>query len=91
MDDGERLVKNDFKTFFDHEAAAGLVLMAVAIAALLAVNLAGVTRGAGYVLIGIALWVCVLKSGVHATLAGVACALAIPLRKRNAAGESPLL
>ncbi len=66
-------------------------LAAIGVAALLAVNLAGVTRGAGYVLIGIALWVCVLKSGVHATLAGVACALAIPLRKRNAAGESPLL
>ena len=38
MDDGRRLVKNDFKTFFDHEAAAGLVLMAVAIAALLVRN-----------------------------------------------------
>ena len=66
-------------------------LAAIGVAALLAVNLAGVTRGAGYVLIGIALWVCVLKSGVHATLAGVACALAIPMRKRNVAGESPLL
>ena len=43
-----------------------------------------------YVLVGIVLWVFVLKSGVHATLAGVALALAIPFRTRP--GEaSPLL
>ena len=47
-------------------------------------NLLRVSRGiAPYILVGIVMWVCVLKSGVHATLAGVVVALAIPLRARD--------
>ena len=66
----------------------GVALSALVI--LLALNLAGVQRVAWYVLVGIVLWVFVLKSGVHATLAGVALALAIPFKSRP--GEaSPLL
>ncbi|MGH6717913.1 MAG: Na+/H+ antiporter NhaA [Alphaproteobacteria bacterium] len=57
---------------------------------LLALNLAGVARPAPYVLIGMFIWVCVLKSGVHATLAGVALGLAIPLKTRGDPGTSPL-
>jgi Na+:H+ antiporter, NhaA family len=64
-------------------AAAGLV-------ALLVLNLAGVKRIAPYALVGIFLWVCVLKSGVHATLAGVALGFAIPLRGGKVDGDSPL-
>jgi NhaA family Na+:H+ antiporter len=55
---------------------------------MLALNRLGVTRIAPYALLGIVLWVCVLKSGVHATLAGVAMAFAVPMRA--AEGESPL-
>jgi len=71
-----------------------LALPALALAgffavALLALNLAGVTRLAPYVLLGLFLWVCVLKSGVHATLAGVAVGLAVPLRARDPHEESP--
>ena len=51
-------------------------------------NRLGVIRTAPYILVGIFLWICVLKSGVHATLAGVIAALAIPLNAKD--GSSPL-
>jgi len=41
-----------------------------------------------YVIVGLVMWVCVLKSGVHATLAGVITALAIPMS--DGKGGSPL-
>lgn len=53
-------------------------------------NLRGVTRIAPYILVGIVMWVCVLKSGVHATLAGVVVALMVPLRTEDKEGHSPL-
>jgi NhaA family Na+:H+ antiporter len=46
---------------------------------------------APYALIGLAMWAAVLKSGVHATLAGVALALFIPMRTGDAEGEPPLV
>ena len=55
-----------------------LLLAGIALAILFALNRFGVTRIAPYVLVGTALWVCVLKSGVHATLAGVVTALFVP-------------
>ncbi len=65
-----------------------LALAGAGIIALVALNLAGVTCRAAYVLVGVFVWVCVLKSGIHATLAGVIVGLAVPLR--SASGESPL-
>lgn len=52
------------------------------VACLVAMNRSGVLRPAAYVLVGFALWVAVLKSGIHATLAGVITALLIPYRKK---------
>jgi len=66
-----------------------LVLAAICLVALLTLNLAGVRRKTPFILIGVVMWVCVLKSGVHATLAGVALAFFIPLAK-DSEGESPL-
>jgi NhaA family Na+:H+ antiporter len=66
-----------------------LGIAATAIGILLLLNLGGVTRVAPYILVGIVLWVSVLKSGVHATLAGVLLALFIPLRNKKT-GEAPL-
>jgi len=60
------------------------------IVALIVLNLAGVRRIAPYVLVGIFVWICVLKSGVHATLAGVALGFAIPLRGGDKEAEPPL-
>jgi NhaA family Na+:H+ antiporter len=67
---------------------AALLLALLAGAGLLALNLLGVRRFAPYVLLGLVLWVCVLKSGVHATLAGVALGFAIPLMADDK-GRSP--
>src|ERR1700730_12462769 len=67
-----------------------LAVAAAALAILVVLNLAGVRRIVWYVLVGLVLWVCVLKSGVHATLAGVALALAIPFEAKPGE-ESPLI
>ncbi|OGI62770.1 MAG: Na(+)/H(+) antiporter NhaA [Candidatus Muproteobacteria bacterium RBG_16_60_9] len=71
-------------------SAVSLALAVAALATLVALNRAGVTRTATYVLVGVLLWTFVLKSGVHATLAGVALAFAIPLRSAGERGQSPL-
>ncbi len=67
-----------------------LGLAGVGLVGLLALNLLGVARATPYVLIGVFVWVCVLESGVHATLAGVALGLAIPVRSRRDPMVSPL-
>jgi len=70
---------------------AMLAACAGVIAVLLVMNKAGVTRLLPYLALGAVLWVLVLKSGVHATLAGVALAFCIPLNKDAAEADSPSL
>ena len=70
-----------------------LSLTMLVVAGLGAAVLWGFNRGrvvsiGPYVVVGLLIWVCVLKSGVHATLAGVVAALAIPLS--DGKGGSPL-
>lgn len=63
---------------------------ALCIGSMVALNVAGVRRLLPYLLLAALLWVFVLKSGVHATLAGVATAAVIPLRGRKEGDQSPL-
>lgn len=66
---------------------ASLGVAAVAIAVLVVLNLCGVRRTGVYILVGVVLWTAVLKSGVHATLAGVIVGFFIPLKEKH--GRSP--
>jgi NhaA family Na+:H+ antiporter len=65
-----------------------LVSAGIGCAALVLLNRARVMSVSPYLLIGVLIWLCVLKSGVHATLAGVITALAIPVSRPD--GSSPL-
>ena len=69
-------------------AVSSLLVAAVALVIGVVMNRMGVTRTSSYILLGIVLWIAVLKSGVHATLAGVLIAFCVPMRDQQ--GKSPL-
>lgn len=69
--------------YTDHVSAAALAAAAIGVAGLYVLNRRGVTNFAPYMLLGLFVWVCVLKSGVHATLAGVLVAAFMPLRRKD--------
>ncbi len=76
--------------FYTSELSVGaLVVAATCLLVLWLLNHRGVLEKTPYILVGIVMWVAVLKSGVHATLAGVFMALVIPLRDPKI-GPSPL-
>lgn len=64
-----------------------IVISGMALATLMIMNFFGVNKRAAYIIVGVILWVSVLKSGVHATLAGVALAFTIPLKGKDAEGN----
>lgn len=66
--------------------ALGLASLGMAVAIIM--NIMGVKKVSPYILIGIFMWICVLKSGVHATLAGVLLAFCIPMT--NQKGQCPV-
>ena len=75
--------------YTDQLSMLSLIFAAVILSTLFIMNKRGVTSTAPYIFLGIVLWVAVLKSGVHATLAGVVLAFFIPIKGKE--GEpSPL-
>lgn len=78
--------------FYSDSLSLNALLVATGcLAVLLALNRSRVMETAPYILVGVIMWVAVLKSGVHATLAGVLLALFIPMRDVRAPDRSPLI
>jgi len=69
---------------------SSLVVVGSCILVLAMLNKRNVEAKSLYVMIGIVMWVAMLKSGVHATLAGVIMAMFIPMRSKSDPGYSPL-
>lgn len=67
-----------------------LVVVACCIPILVLLNRRNVTSKSLYLMIGLIMWVATLKSGVHATLAGVVLALFIPMKSKKDISYSPL-
>lgn len=71
-------------------SASALAVVALCIPVLFYMNKRNVVSKSPYILIGVIMWVATLKSGVHATLAGVLLAMFIPLRSESNPDDSPL-
>lgn len=69
--------------YTDQLSVSSLTIAFLVLAGLFGLNRTGVKTAAPYVILGIILWIAVLKSGVHATLAGVALAAFIPAGKSS--------
>jgi NhaA family Na+:H+ antiporter len=79
--------------FFTSKLSMTAIIVAgISVAALITMSMRGVTRLAPYIFVGLILWASVLKSGVHATLAGVILGFCIPMgpREPGRETESPL-
>jgi NhaA family Na+:H+ antiporter len=75
--------------FYTAELSTLSIIIAVlSLVVLIVLNFKGVAKKAAYFIVGTVLWISVLKSGVHATLAGVALAFTIPLTALNENGDS---
>ena len=75
--------------FFSHELSVqALIFSGISILTLVLLNRFRVSALCAYMVVGAILWASVLKSGVHATLAGVIIGFCIPLKSKK--GERPL-
>lgn len=72
-------------------SATALAVSATCLAVLVAMNWRGVMRVSAYLFVGLIMWASVLKSGIHATLAGIVVAFFIPIKgDAGLGGQSPL-
>ncbi|MGW8310040.1 MAG: Na+/H+ antiporter NhaA [Thiogranum sp.] len=76
--------------YTSHLSAEALAVALACVVILSVLNWRGVTRTSPYVLIGLVMWVALLKSGIHATLAGVVLAMFIPMTRPAGEKWSPL-
>ncbi len=76
--------------YTDNLSIEALVVVIMCLPILFYLNKTNVVTKSPYVLISIVVWVATLKSGVHATLAGVLVAMFIPIRNENDPHDSPL-
>jgi NhaA family Na+:H+ antiporter len=78
--------------FYTSELSLAALFIALScLLILFTMNRRGVSQITPYMLVGIVMWLAVLKSGVHATLAGVALAMFIPMRDSKDASKSPVI
>ena len=76
--------------YTENLSVLSLAVAGVALVLLVIINRLGVTRLGPYAVIGAVMWVALLKSGVHATLAGVILGMTIPLSSAKDASQRPL-
>jgi NhaA family Na+:H+ antiporter len=76
--------------YTENISITALVVVACCISILVLMNRRMVESKSVYVIVGIVMWVAMLKSGVHATLTGVILAMFIPMRSKTRIDYSPL-
>jgi len=76
--------------YADKLSMLALAIAAVGTVALWLLNLRGTRSLSAYLAVGFVVWVALIKSGVHATLAGIVLAMFIPLKTKNEYGQSLL-
>lgn len=71
-------------------SSTALIVVACCIPLLWLLNKKGIEATSTYILIGVVMWIAMLKSGVHATLTGVILAMFIPIKSKLNPKHSPL-
>jgi NhaA family Na+:H+ antiporter len=67
--------------YTSHISVTALMIAAICIGILFLFNRLGITDSSPYIFVGVIMWIALLKSGVHATLAGIILAMFIPLKR----------